>query len=53
MHFFRPRFLTFFLVMHERLKERPDWISRVIVFTTVSFVLLAVLYFRDRQGWRF
>ena len=53
MPLFRPRFFTFFVVMRERLRERPDWVSRVIVFSTIAFVLLTALYLNDRLGQRF
>ena len=52
MPLFRPRFFTFFVVMRERLRERPDWVSRVIVFSTIAFVLLTALYINDRLGQR-
>ncbi|MEW6767995.1 MAG: hypothetical protein AB1342_08185 [Pseudomonadota bacterium] len=53
MPLFRPRFVTFFTLMHQRIRERPDWIRRIAILSTIAFAVLVLLYLRDRQGLRF
>ena len=53
MPLFNPRFIAVMMAMHQRIRERPDWISRVIVFSTLAFAVLIVLFVRDHSGQRF